>query len=233
MLPHPIVDIYYPSFNDYSGFVSVVAFLNECRLSCEYCFSKKIVRGLPVKNLDKELLRVLNNKYIEALVLTGGEPMLHDEWILEFLNEVDKPVKLDSTLTVGVDSSIYSKISGISIGIKPEEWLNDVAITFYEENLAHIVNSPDINFVELRVAISPENATKLSSSIKRTCSILKPIKDKCKIRLTNALYIDEDSNNSLFTPLSQTAFFGHYKFYMYLFNTYGFNDEIEGEKGCK
>ena len=227
MFSHPIVDIYYPSFNDYSGFVSVVAFLNGCHLSCEYCFSKKIVWGVPTKNLDKELLRVLNNKYIEALVLTGGEPMLHSDWILEFLKEVEKPIKLDSTLTLRTDVSIYTMIGGISIGIKPEGWLNDREIEAYEENLNHVANSPNIDFVELRVAISPENANKLSSSIKRTCSILKSVKEKCKIRLTNALYIDEDSNNSLFTPLSQTAFFGHYKFYMYLFNNYGFIDVVD------
>ncbi len=66
------------SLVDYPGLMSLVVFTQGCNLNCSFCYSKNLI---PMKegNLSWadtfDIIR--SQKYIEAVVFSGGEPTIH------------------------------------------------------------------------------------------------------------------------------------------------------------
>ena len=96
------------SLVDYPGKVASVVFTGGCNLRCPYCYNKELVlpellERLPDISQDFVFNELLKRKnFIQAVVITGGEPTLHGEKLLDFLRNLRKlpfEVKLDTNGT--------------------------------------------------------------------------------------------------------------------------------------
>jgi len=91
------------SLIDFSPYTSAVLFLGGCNFRCPYCHNPELVKG-SLKDIDEsEILRFLisRKKWIDGVVITGGEPTLHSE-LERFISKIKKMgllVKLDTNGT--------------------------------------------------------------------------------------------------------------------------------------
>lgn len=91
------------SLVDYKGHPAFVIFMGNCNLRCPYCHNSSIVKA--EENYDKECVLSLIQKrknFIDAVVVTGGEPTLHKSFLLSLLEDLQKIgllVKLDTNGT--------------------------------------------------------------------------------------------------------------------------------------
>ncbi len=92
------------SLIDYPGKLSAVVFTYGCNLHCEYCHNPELVVE-PLKKdrlLDEEkILKYLESRSgkLDAVVITGGEPLLYYKELLSFIKKIKKLgylVKLDT-----------------------------------------------------------------------------------------------------------------------------------------
>jgi len=110
---------YYRQFADTGQFVlkSVDIRWNEtCNIACTYCnekFSSKWAKkkAIPItvrKPYHNDLLSFLvtNASEMEAIMLAGGEPLMHKE-MLPFIQALPKDTKIDVMTNLGVDFSNY------------------------------------------------------------------------------------------------------------------------------
>ncbi|PKN02807.1 anaerobic ribonucleoside-triphosphate reductase activating protein [Candidatus Dojkabacteria bacterium HGW-Dojkabacteria-1] len=132
---------------DYPGKVASLIFTYGCNLRCGYCHNPELVT-LPcnTSNIVKEdeILSFLKSRkgFIDALVITGGEPTLQKD-LITFIKKVKKLgflVKLD---TNGTNSKTVKKI--LDLGIV-DYWAMDVKYEdeIYEQNLEENVDYQEI-----------------------------------------------------------------------------------------
>jgi len=102
------------SMVDYPPYVSCVVFLAGCNFRCPFCYNKELVddnSSLPdiPKNEFLEWLTTRQGK-LDAVVLTGGEPTIHGEELINFAREIKElgfKLKLD---TNGSNPTIMHKL---------------------------------------------------------------------------------------------------------------------------
>lgn len=91
------------SYIDYPARIATLLFVGGCNFRCPYCQNPELVRewqGLPL--IEESAVRefLLNRKtFIDAVCISGGEPLLHFEELLPFLRWVKKEgflVKVDT-----------------------------------------------------------------------------------------------------------------------------------------
>jgi len=89
------------SLIDFPGRISSILFTVGCNLRCPFCYNGRlIIEPKPPFLSEEDALKILESrrKYVDAVVITGGEPTL-DEDLLAFvgrLKEKGFSVKLDS-----------------------------------------------------------------------------------------------------------------------------------------
>ena len=101
------------SFSDWDGKVSSVVFLPGCNFRCPFCYNKSLVLQ-PETMLTvahKQIKKYLeeNRKWIDGVVITGGEPTNHED-LPDFCNELKRMgfhVKLD---TNGTNPAMIDKL---------------------------------------------------------------------------------------------------------------------------
>jgi len=90
-----------PTLVDYPGHLAVVCFLSGCNFRCGYCHNAALLAtrraGLPWDRLERALARFRQN-WVDAVVLTGGEPTLTPELpeLIRRLKQLGFAVKLDT-----------------------------------------------------------------------------------------------------------------------------------------
>ncbi len=88
---------------DYPGKVSSVVFLHGCNFRCPFCFNHELVTGKDFKEMTAEEIakKIIGFKdFIDAVVITGGEPTLQDiEELCKLLKGAGLLVKLDTNGT--------------------------------------------------------------------------------------------------------------------------------------
>jgi pyruvate formate lyase activating enzyme len=91
------------SMVDYPPYVSCVVFLAGCNYRCPYCYNGELATDTSnLPNIPKdEFLEWLITRHgkLDAVVLSGGEPTIHDQELLDFareIKELDFLVKLDT-----------------------------------------------------------------------------------------------------------------------------------------
>jgi pyruvate formate lyase activating enzyme len=99
------------SLVDFPNRVASVLFTPGCNLRCPFCHNWRIVTDPKPPFLTEEtVLKILENrkKYVDAVVITGGEPTIHRELpiFLKKLKERGFSVKLD---TNGFDSQTLER----------------------------------------------------------------------------------------------------------------------------
>ncbi len=99
------------SLTDFPGRICSVLFTPGCNLRCPFCHNWRIVINPQPPFLNEEtVLKILEErkKYVDAVVVTGGEPTIHKELprFLKKLKDRGFAVKLD---TNGLDSHMLEE----------------------------------------------------------------------------------------------------------------------------
>lgn len=93
------------SFVDYPGEIAAVVFTPGCNFDCYYCHNRSLLRTEAAHNLipDKDVLSFLKGRisFLDAVVITGGEPTLQPDLIpfMGRLKAMGFKVKLDTNGT--------------------------------------------------------------------------------------------------------------------------------------
>lgn len=97
---------------DYPGKISSVVFLHGCNFRCPFCFNYGLVAGKNYKEMGlEEIIKKISGfrDFIDAVVITGGEPTLQDiEELCRLLKKMNLLVKLD---TNGTSPDIVKKLA--------------------------------------------------------------------------------------------------------------------------
>jgi pyruvate formate lyase activating enzyme len=89
------------SFIDFPGKLSAVLFVSGCNFTCPYCHNPDLAKGkLPNPLTEGQAYAFLNTRqgFLEAVVLSGGEPTLCREIsrICKHIKSLGYPLKLDT-----------------------------------------------------------------------------------------------------------------------------------------
>ncbi|MDH5795269.1 MAG: radical SAM protein, partial [Candidatus Bathyarchaeota archaeon] len=89
------------SLIDFPGRISSILFTVGCNLRCPFCYNGRlIIEPKPPFLSEEDALRVLESrkKYVDAVVITGGEPALNEDlsFFVRRLKEKGFSVKLDT-----------------------------------------------------------------------------------------------------------------------------------------
>ncbi len=91
------------SLIDYPGEVASTLFTVGCNFRCPFCYNRSLVlpEEYPPQRITPEqaiLELSKRKKYVQAAVITGGEPTIHEElpWFIESLKKEGIKVKLDT-----------------------------------------------------------------------------------------------------------------------------------------
>jgi len=113
-----IVGFHGTSLVDYPNLVSSVIYLSGCNLHCPYCYNAIIVNNNKKTNVfsEEEIINQLKIRklFIDAIVITGGEPTLYKD-LIPLVNNIktnvpEIKIKLD---TNGLRPEIFSKLVDI------------------------------------------------------------------------------------------------------------------------
>ncbi len=90
---------------DYPGKVACTVFLGGCDLRCPFCHNAELIDGrAPAVMEEEEFFAFLRKRkgLLEGVAVTGGEPLLRGEALLDFaerIREIGYPMKLDTNGT--------------------------------------------------------------------------------------------------------------------------------------
>ena len=198
------------SFNDYPKEISYVIFLGGCNFKCPYCHNSSIVnKTTEILNTNEVLKDLIKRKsFINAVVITGGEPTIYGDNLIELLKEIKKlgfKIKLD---TNGTNPELLKKIISLNL---LDYIAMDIKNTFekYEETTLSKVNIDNIKKsikiiekskvdFEFRCTINKTHHSK--ENIKE---ILKYISNKDKLFIQNYQYSKEQLINKNFGKFTE------------------------------
>ena len=90
------------SLVDFDGYVSCTLFTGGCNYRCPFCHNSPLIKNQPTIDME-EIFSYLNKrkKMIDAVVITGGEPTLHNELpnVIAQIRELGFKIKLDTNGT--------------------------------------------------------------------------------------------------------------------------------------
>lgn len=77
------------SLLDYPDHISAILWTNGCNFRCPFCYNKTLALGTAQVLSEDEIFSFLSKRtgLIEGVVISGGEPLLHDD-ILEFIQKI-------------------------------------------------------------------------------------------------------------------------------------------------
>ena len=137
---------------EFHGNMSLVIFMSKCPLACMYCHNVELLEDNTEWSLEK-VISVIDSSadFLDAVVISGGEPLVQTDAVIEILKHVRKiglKTKLDTSgiypdkirelldlklldyvsLDVKTTFSKYRKITGANVGFnvkKSMELIND------------------------------------------------------------------------------------------------------------
>jgi pyruvate formate lyase activating enzyme len=158
------------TFIEYPGKIAAMIFLPNCNFKCSFCFNPELVfDNEAVKDIDeKEVFDYLekNKKWIDAVVISGGEPTLHKD-LPEFIKRIKKLGYLVRIYTNGTNPQMLKQlieeklIDSIAMDIKAqltEEGYDSITnvkgmVENVKKSISLIMNS-DLNY-EFRTTVVP------------------------------------------------------------------------------
>ena len=92
------------SLIDYPGELAAIVFTVGCNFRCPYCHNPELVNGTTERLSEDHILSFLSKRQgkLTAVSITGGEPTLHNENLLNFikkLKDLGYKVKIDTNGT--------------------------------------------------------------------------------------------------------------------------------------
>ncbi|MCL2688025.1 MAG: anaerobic ribonucleoside-triphosphate reductase activating protein [Methanobrevibacter sp.] len=128
---------------EYTGKIALVIFMAKCPLRCPYCHNSELLENGEETTLE-ELFKIIDDSadYIDAVVISGGEPLVHFKEVIELLKyskslnlktKIDTsgcyPEKLKKVLKftdyIAIDIKVpfekYKNIIGTDIGANVEK----------------------------------------------------------------------------------------------------------------
>jgi len=164
---------------DWYGNVSLIVFFAGCNFRCPYCQNASLIPLNSGQDIDLSLLEEridTNRTLIDAVVFTGGEPLLQ-------LNGLIKAAKLSKSkgLKVMLDTngSIQDALENIlNLGLIDRVAL-DIKAPLKEEMIGKITGRPEV-------------ATKIIKSIKKCISLCQELDISLEIRTTVVPGISDD-----------------------------------------
>ncbi len=157
---------------DYPGKVSAVLWMSGCPFRCPFCQNASVAKGegsssVEVADIISKIRPLLS--FIDAVTITGGEPTLQGEELLDLLKKLKKMGLLTHINTNGFFpetlSQLIPHLDRVSIDVKnelvPEIYgktigrpaLADAAVSNLRQSLNHLKNSKVT--VEVRTTIVP------------------------------------------------------------------------------
>ncbi len=141
---------------EFHGNMSLVIFMSKCPLTCRYCHNVELLEDnteMSFEELKEEIDSA--SDFIDAVVISGGEPLVQNEAVIEILKYVRKiglKTKLDTSgiypdkleemlnqelidvisLDVKAPFSKYKKVTGANVGfqvLKSMKLINSYGIT--------------------------------------------------------------------------------------------------------
>lgn len=165
----PIKGFQKTSLIDYPDKISSIIFLPDCNFRCSYCHNPDlIINPNKIKTIpEQEVINHLKNKksWIDALVITGGEPTLHKE-IFDFLKKIKELNLLTKLDTNGTNPIILKEliekklVDFIAMDIKAplEKYEKITKTNVNEKNIQKsidLIRNSSINY-EFRITVVPE-----------------------------------------------------------------------------
>jgi pyruvate formate lyase activating enzyme len=101
------------TFIEYPGKIAAMIFLPNCNFKCSFCFNPELISDSEaLKDIDeKEVFDYLekNKKWIDAVVISGGEPTLHKD-LAEFIMKIKNLGYLVRIYTNGTTPKMLEKL---------------------------------------------------------------------------------------------------------------------------
>jgi len=99
------------SLLDYPNMLSAIVWTVGCNFRCPFCYNKDLVLGKSDIISEEKILSFLKKRkgMLEALVITGGEPLMHKD-IIDFLEKVKK---LDHLIKIDTNGSYPKRLQEI------------------------------------------------------------------------------------------------------------------------
>lgn len=98
-----IAGVYPTSLLDYPGHISTILFTQGCNFKCPYCHNSQLIPFISdTENLLKQAKELIENRknLIEAVVITGGEPLVQDfnelVDLIKWIKKQGLKIKLDT-----------------------------------------------------------------------------------------------------------------------------------------
>ena len=140
---------------EFHGNMSLVIFMSKCPLACRYCHNVELLEDNSEKSFDEIKKEIDSSRdFLDAIVISGGEPLLQNDAIMEifkYVKEVGLKTKLDTSgiypdkirelldlnlvdyvsLDVKTTFSDYRKITGADVGDdvkKSMDLINDAGV---------------------------------------------------------------------------------------------------------
>ena len=183
---------------DWYGNVSLVVFFAGCNFRCPYCQNSGLIpmdSGEEV-NLDYIRQRIQVNMTpvpeLDSVVLTGGEPTLQSEAILEvawLVRELSLKLMLDTNGSVPevieplLEAGLVDRVAlDIKAPLKPEDYGKAAGVSHSDEVVANVERTLDLCMeygvdVEARTTIAPT----VTDSERFIREIARDIKDRCAV----------------------------------------------------
>jgi len=123
----PIKGLTKTSLIDYPPYTSCVVFIGGCNLKCPFCHNADMVDTGKLPDMSEdEIFGFLEDrkKWLDAVVITGGEPTLYKELIpfIESIKAMGFKVKLDTNGTnPGILEKLIPMLDSVAMDIKSDK----------------------------------------------------------------------------------------------------------------
>lgn len=139
------------SFIDWEGKAGAVIFTKGCNFRCPYCHNPGLVLPQLFSSLPKistnDVLEYLNSRknWLDAVIISGGEPTIHNKNLKQFLRDIKKLNYLIKLDTNGSNPEILKEL----IDEKLIDYVAlDIKSILQHKEYSEITNIKDVNIVD-------------------------------------------------------------------------------------
>ncbi len=149
------------SLIDWDGKITSVLFFDKCNFRCPFCQNWRLITNpekFPEYNIDEIFKKIMQKKnWIDGIVLTGGEPLIFFDDIIEIAKKIKK-----NNLLVKLDTN----------GSFPEQLEHLIKLNLIDY-VAMDIKAPFVQKYFIAIGKSPKANLEVIERVKKTIKILK------------------------------------------------------------